>query len=298
MIHSSDIKKNKIITNIVIIAFAVVIYTIAFFIIRYTDSSMPVEIYFLVAGGISFATTFFTYYFSDKLILSSVKARKAESRKEKYYERLLKNISIGTGFRNPPELYIMDSNSLNAFATGRNKENSIICVTTGLIELLDEGEIECVLAHELSHIQNEDIKIATIISVMVGFIAILGRFFLNSRINSKDKPKNFEFLYILGLIFILISPLVSKLTELFISRKREYMADAGSVFLTKNLEALISALVKIHENSNEMEYSTAGISSLFISNPDINKREFKGESSLFSTHPTLEERIHAIRNLK
>jgi Heat shock protein. Metallo peptidase. MEROPS family M48B len=193
----------------------------------------------------------------------------------------------------------MDTDALNAFATGRNPNHSAVCVTSGLLKKMDKYEIEGVLGHELSHIKNYDILLQTVIVVMVGFISILSDLFARGfigRRSSRDNDDNKAgaIIMLIGLVFIILSPIFANLVKLAISRNREYLADARSVEFTRNPSGLISALEKIRDDSVQMSTYSKTTASLFISSPD--KKE-KNRDSLLSTHPNINNRINRLRNI-
>ena len=191
----------------------------------------------------------------------------------------------------------MDSNALNAFATGRNPNHSAICVTTGLLNRMDKYEIEGVLGHELSHIKNYDILLQTIVVVMVGFISILSDLFVRGglRRSRSDRNNNASgIIMIIGLVFIILSPIFANLVKLAISRNREYLADARSVEFTRNSAGLISALEKIRDDSEPMTSYSKTTASLFISSPNLRDKE---RDSLLSTHPNINNRINRLKNI-
>lgn len=294
-----NVKKNKFQTGLTIFLFMVAIYYIIYFILKMTNIG---KTGIIVAAIASFAMTFFTYWNSDKIILKTVKARKPTGMEEHYIDELLSNLCIAAGLPVRPELYIMESEQVNAFATGRNLEHSIICLTTGIIKRLDRAELEAVIGHELTHIINRDMSVSTIVSVMAGFITILADMILRfngfNNNDSESSDRGSIIIVIIGVLALILAPIFTSLVQLFISRKREYMADAGSVGLTRNPEAMISALIRIHEDPTRMDIPTKSVQGLFISNPDPQLKKIKGESSIFSSHPTLEERVEAIRKLQ
>ena len=213
-----------------------------------------------------------TYYNCDKVVLASVRARQATEEEYAQLNHILDGLMVASGLENRPRLYVVDSMQPNAFATGRDPEHSIICVTRGLLDKLDYYELEGVVAHELAHIKNYDIRLSAVISVMVGFVVMLSDMFVRVRFRhsrDNDDDRGNAILMIIGLIFLIISPLVSQLIQLAVSRRREYLADATAVGFTRNPDGLINAL---------------------------NKR--KASSNFFSTHPGIEERIEALKNLK
>lgn len=296
-----NVRKNKIQTGITIFLFMVGIYFLSYFIMKTLNMG---RYSLIIAMLISFGTTFATYWNSDKIVLKMVGAREPSSQEEYYINEMLVNLCIAAGLSKRPRLYIAESNQLNAFATGRNLENSVICLTTAIIDRLDKTELEAVIGHELTHIINNDMSITTLISVMAGFITIISdvalRFGGYSRRSSDNESggSGSVIMLIIGFAALILSPLISKIVQMFISRRREYMADAGSVALTRNPDSMINALVKIHEDANVMDVPVNSMQGLFISNPDPKRKNFKGKSSIFSSHPSLEERIRAIENLK
>ena len=282
-----DIKKNKIKTGIIVFAFLTMITLIIYYICNafgYSEFSIVIALIF------SIISTIITYYNCDKVVLASVKARPATKDEDLQLTNILEGLMITSGLNSKPRLYVVDSMQPNAFATGRNPENAVICVTKGLLEKLDYYELEGVVAHELAHIKNYDIMVSAVVSVMVGFVVMLSDMFLRVTFRS-------AVLMIIGLIFLIISPLVSQLIQLAVSRRREYLADATAISFTRNPDGLISALLKISGDSAELENASNSSAHMFIVTPLKNKRK-TDRSSLFSTHPAIEERVEALRNLK
>lgn len=294
-----NIKKNKIQTGITIFIFMIAIYYLTYFILKLFNVG---QFGIIIAGIMAFLMTFATYWNSDKIVLKTVNARKPTGIEEHYIDEMLTNLCIAAGLSHKPELYIMETDQANAFATGRNLEHSVICLTSGIIKKLNKTELEAVIGHELTHIINSDMSVSTIVSVMAGFITILADMALRfGRFSDNDSDSNGGFsiiILIFGIIALILAPFFTNLVQLFISRKREYMADAGSVALTRNPDAMISALVRIHEDPVKLNTSVKSVQGLFISSPDPSVKKIKGESSIFSSHPTLEERVEAIRKLK
>ena len=214
---------------------------------------------------------------------------------------------VASGLPNKPRLYVVDDAQPNAFATGRNPENAVICVTTGLLEKLDYYELEGVIAHEMSHIKNYDIRLSCVVSVMVGFIVMLADLFsrtlfwggLRDNDNDGDSKAN-GILMIIGLIFLILSPIFGSLMQLALSRKREFLADATAVEFTRNPDGLISALEKLENDPNQLETANSATANMYIVNPfkKDTKEGRKRTTSIWSTHPSTEDRIAALRNLK
>ena len=294
-----DIKKNKIKTFEIVLLFLTIIALMIYFISYYFMESSIFALIF--ALGFSIVSTLLTYWNSDKLVLKSVNAYKAEGPQYDEIQHILDGLMIASGLNNRPELYIMDSDQPNAFATGRNPEHAVICLTTGIIKKLDYYELEGVIGHELSHIKNYDIRLSAVVSIMVGFVVMLADIFRRNIIyrrsgnrSNGDKSTFNLILIVLGSISLLLAPIASKLIQLAVSRRREYLADATSVQMTRNPDAMISALVKISSDNTEMEQASNSSSHMFISNP------FKGKkmSAILQTHPNIEDRIAAIEKLR
>ncbi len=227
------------------------------------------------------------YYNSGKIAIASVGAKEASKEKHKQYYDLIEGLTIASGLP-MPKLFVMESQQINAFASGRDPRNAVICATTGALEKLDKKELEGVLAHELSHVANYDIRYITLATVMVGMIAIISEIFLRSLwFRNDNENKNMIFIF-LGILMAILAPIVVQLVQLAISRKREFAADASGIKFTRYPQGLIGALKKIQkENYPEKKVSKA-IAPLFFSNPLRN---------IASTHPPLEERIKILEKM-
>ena len=293
-----DIRKNKIKTGVIVFAFLTMITLIIYYICNafgYSEYSIVLALIFSVISTVA------TYYNCDKVVLASVRARPATREEDLQLTNILDALMITSGLTNKPRLYVVDSMQPNAFATGRNPEHAVICVTTGLIEKLNYYELEGVVAHELAHIKNYDIMVSAVVSVMAGFVVMLSDMFLRvtfrRRRNDDDSGSANAIVMLIGLIFLIISPIVSQLIQLAVSRRREYLADATAVSFTRNPDGLISALRKISSDDTTMETASESSAHMFIVTPFKNKRK-TDKSSLFSTHPAISERIEAIESLK
>lgn len=291
-----DIKKNKVKTGVIVFGFLTMITLIIYYICNafgYSEYSIVIALVFSIISTVA------TYYNCDKVVLASVKARPATREEDLQLTNILDALMITSGLTNKPRLYVVDSMQPNAFATGRNPENAVICVTTGLIEKLNYYELEGVVAHELAHVKNYDIMVSAVVSVMAGFVVMLSDWFLRItfRRRRNDDDNANPVIMIIGLICLIVSPIVSKLIQLAVSRRREYLADATAVSFTRNPDGLISALRKISADDTTMETASEGSAHMFIVTPFKNKRK-ANKSSLFSTHPGIEERIQAIEDLK
>ena len=293
-----DIRKNKIKTGFIVFGFLLMITLIIYYLCYAFGYS---EYALFVALAFSIISTIATYYNCDKVVLASVQARPATKEEDLQLTNILEGLMVASGLTVQPKLYVVDSNQPNAFATGRDPEHSVICVTKGLLEKLDYYELEGVVAHELSHIKNYDIRLSAVISVMVGFVVMLSDIFTrrfyyssNRRNNDKDNSAN-AILMILGLIFLIISPIVSQLIQLAVSRRREYLADATAASLTRNPDGLISALQKISGDNSELNVASKSNAHMYIVTPFKNS---KNKTNIFSTHPDTASRIEALRNLR
>ena len=288
-----DIKKNKIKTGAIISIFIVIITLIVYYICMAFDLGY---MSIFIALTISIISAFASYYNCDKIVLSMNKARPATEEEYSKLNNILDALMVSSGLEYRPNLYVVDDNQPNAFATGRDPKHSVICVTTALLDRLDYYELEGVLAHELSHIANYDIRLSAVITVMVGLIVMLSDMFTRHfifRDRDNDKGKGNAIIMLLGLICLIISPIFAKLLQLAVSRRREYLADATAVQFTRNPDGLISALEKISSDPNELKTASNSTAHMYISEPFRKKT-----NSLFSTHPPIEERINALRNIK
>lgn len=257
-----------------------------------------------IALGVSLVSAFISYYSSDSIVLASCKARPATKEENLKLVNILDSLVVSSGLEATPRLYVVEDAQPNAFATGRNPKHSIICVTTGLLEKLEYYELEGVIAHELGHIKNYDILLSAVVTVMVGLIVMLSdmytRTFLwgNNR-RSNDKDSGNGIMMLIGLLCLVLSPIFGKLMQLAISRKREFLADATAIQFTRNPDGLISALQKISSDPNELQSANTATAHMYIAEPfrkDANGKE--NRSTLFSTHPSIEDRIEALRNIK
>ena len=289
-----DIKKNKIKTGAIISIFVLIITLITYYICMAFDLGY---MSILIALIFSIGSAFLSYYNCDKIVLSMNKARPASEIEYQKLNNILDALMISSNLKFKPKLYVVDDNQPNAFATGRDPEHSVICVTTALLDTLNYYELEGVIAHELSHITNYDIRLSAIVTVMVGVIVMLSDMFTRNflyRDNDRDSDnKGNGVVMLLGLICLIISPIFTKLLQLAVSRRREYLADATAVQFTRNPDGLISALIKISQNPNELKNASKSTAHMYISNPFKDKK-----TSWFSTHPAVEDRIEALRNIK
>ena len=295
-------KKNKFESGIIISIFILVITLIVYYIcnaLRLGTMSIVISLIF------SISSAWASYYYSDKIVLSLNKARPATKEEDQKLVNILDALMVTAGLPNKPRLYVVDDAQANAFATGRNPQNAVICVTTGLLEKLDYYELEGVIAHEMSHIKNYDIRLSCVVSVMVGFIVMLSDLFSRTLFwgGMKDRDSDNKangILMIIGLIFLILAPIFGSLMQLALSRKREFLADSTAVEFTRNPDGLISALEKLENDPNQLQTANNATANMYIVNPFKKnaKNGTKKSTNIWSTHPSTADRIEALRNLK
>lgn len=294
-----DITRNKIKSGFIVFCFFSIIALIIYYICMYFD----LGIYSIIIAVIfSILSTWSSYYFSDKIVLRLNNARPATKEEYQQLVNILESLIVSSGVQYMPKLYVVEDKQPNAFATGRDPEHSVICVTTGLLQKLDYYELEGVVAHELAHIKNYDIRLSAVVSVMVGFIVMISdlfsRIFYYGGFRSKDDDnKSNGIIMLIGFIFILLSPIFGQLMKLALSRRREFLADATAVEFTRNPDGLISALEKISGDPNQLDYANNATENMYIVNP-FRDKSHKEKTSIWSTHPSTADRIEALRNLK
>ncbi len=256
----------------------------------------------ILYGAVIFAVVmnFVSYWWSDKIVLAMSSAKEVTHDNARELYHLVENLCITAGLP-VPKIYIIDDSAPNAFATGRNPEHGVIALTTGIIEKLDKRELEAVIAHELSHIGNRDILLGTVVTVLVGFIALLSDWFLRwsifGRRGGDRENNNLQLiLTIAALVLAILAPIVAMLMQMAISRKREFLADADGALLTRFPEGLASALEKISGDQEVLEVANKATAHMYIVNPLKGSRG-KGFAKLFMTHPPIEERIAKLREM-
>src|SRR3989338_8710012 len=247
----------------------------------------------LIMAGIM---KFVSYFWSDKIVLGISGAKPVSEKDNKELYRVVDNLCIAA--RLPvPKIYVINDTATNAFATGRDPKHAAICFTTGILQKLNKQELEGVAAHELSHVGNRDTLLMSVVSILVGVIALLSDWYLRSmwyRGRNNEENKNGAIFMVIALVAAILSPLVATLIQLAVSRRRELLADASGVLLTRYPEGLISALQKISSDKEPLEVANRGTAHLYIVNP------LKGQSlaNLFNTHPPIEKRIAALREME
>jgi len=258
----------------------------------------------IFAVFLSIAMSFGSYWWSDKVVLAMYKAKPTDHNQNPELYHVVENLCITAGLP-VPKIYIIPEMQPNAFATGRDKNHAVVAVTQGILNRLDKNELQGVLAHELSHIGNKDMLLSTIVAVLAGVVAMLANFFLRisfwgggRRRSNDDNGNAGAILMVLGIIAAILAPIAATLVQLAISRKREFLADADGALLTRYPEGLARALEKISQDPTPMRITNDATSSLFIDSPYKGKEKTHWFSKLFSTHPPVEERIKALRDME
>ena len=301
------VQQNKTRSTLVMIGFVVFVTLAIYFIsqgMAYYFGYEPgglgtVGMAFIISGLMSLGS----YYFSDSIVLSISGARPADRKRDFEFYTVAENLSLAAGLPKP-KLYVIEDTAPNAFATGRDPKHAVICVTTGLLQKLNRTELEGVIAHELSHIKNYDTRLLSIVAVLVGTIALMGDWFMRMtwtgrRGRDSDDNKSGAIFLVVGIVFAILSPIVGQLIQLAISRRREYLADASGVAITRQPSGLISALQKISADREPLEAANKATAHMYIINP------LKGEghgavgwfASLFNTHPPIVERIKILQEM-
>jgi heat shock protein HtpX len=292
----NEIRKNKIKSFFLIIIFILIIGLLGTLIGQiYGNPYIGVTIAIIA----SLLYTIISFFSGDSMILSMSNAKPVSKQEYPHLYHTIEGIAIAAGIKTP-KAYVIQDDSPNAFATGRDPEHASVAVTTGLLNKLNRQELEGVVAHEISHIKNYDIRIMMIATVMIGIITLLSDFLLRTFLwgsLSEDREKNqATFIFIaLGLVMAILTPLVGQIIKLAISRKREYAADATGASLTRYPDGLANALEKIKNSNTSMKNENKATAHLYISNPLKNKKRFL--SNLFATHPDIDDRIKKLRSM-
>jgi len=289
-----QVRQNKIRSTIIVVGFITFILVAAYLI----SYAFNLGSEFLVGAFIfSLIMTLLSYYSGDQIVLNLNQAIPAD--RDKYFDfyTVVENLSLAN--QTPmPKIYVIETPAMNAFATGRDPQHAIVCATTGLLTKLNRTQLEGVIAHELSHIKNYDIRLMMIVSVLIGSLSLLtnmisrSMFFRGGRDRDNNSGNIGIILTLIGFLLLIFSPLIAQLIQLAISRRREFLADASAVKLTRQPSGLIEALQIIGQDPNILTSASTATASLYITNPFKDKL-----SSLFSTHPPLAARIKALREM-
>jgi heat shock protein HtpX len=292
-----QVESNKKRSTVVVLIFLLFIFLVSWVLSQASGYGLGmVGAAMIIAGLMSFAS----YWWGDKIILTISGARPAS--REEYFNFYTATENLSMAAQIPmPKLFVIEDTAPNAFATGRDPTHGVVCATTGLLAKLDRTELEGVIAHELSHLKNYDTRLMAIVSILVGTIALLadwfirGSLFRGDRDSREDKGNMGAILFIVGIILAILSPIIAQLIQLAISRRREFLADASGVMLTRQPSGLISALEKISKDQEPLEAANRATAHLYIVNPFKGIEMTKSFSNLFNTHPSMEERIAALK---
>jgi heat shock protein HtpX len=300
MTHYDLVNSNRIRSWAIMAGFMLFVTAAGYIMARGFDLGPGMVGWAFLFGGVS---SFVSYYFSDQIILSISGAREATRAEFFDFYTVTENLCVGARLPKP-KLYVIDDTAMNAFATGRDPQHAVVCATTGLLSRLNRAEIEAVVGHELSHIRNYDILLMSVVSILVGMLALLSDMLLRwtalggGRKRDRDSDQLQLVFFVGGLVLALLSPLIAQLIQLAISRNREFLADASSAALTKNPAAMIRALEKISQDQEPLEAANKATAHLYIANPLKNHNDAIGWfAGLFATHPPVGERIKALKAL-
>jgi heat shock protein HtpX len=253
----------------------------------------PTILTFVAIGGIGYALI--SWFMADRMVAGITGAQKIEKRDNPYLYRLLENVSIAAGLEQTPELRLIQDNAPNAFAAGRSPKKAFVAVTTGLVELMDERELEGVLAHEVSHIRNRDVRLMTLVALLVGVIALLADILLRMAFYGGGKRGSNPIITIVAFGALLLAPVAGIVIQLAVSRRREYLADASAAEITNDAEGMALALRRLQLDQSEIRNASRATAHMYIESPLRQAHGARASlSGLFSTHPPLEKRIAAL----
>lgn len=310
MITYDHIAKNKRESWILIFSFLATISLLGWVFSQAYNA--PQILYFAV--GFSVVSSLISYYFSDSITLALSQAKEVDRQSAPDLYRLVENLTIAAGLP-MPKVYIIEDSAPNAFATGRDPEHAVVCFTTGILRKLEKVELEGVVAHELSHIGNYDIRVMTLVVVLVGIVTLLADWMLRASFFGGRKKSDDNgggqlqvILVVAGLLLAILSPIIASLIKLAVSRKREYLADASGAMLTRYPEGLARALEKISGDQEPLEAANKATAHMYIINPfreDNGQMNAKSSqrggqgwlAGLFNTHPPIEDRIKRLREM-
>lgn len=292
----NHIDKNKKETALIIILFIAIVSFIGYFFGEVFDPGYGLS-YVGVALIFSGISSFISYYNSDKIVLAISGAKKVEYNDNKYLHDLVDNMCIASGLPKP-KIYMIEDTAMNAFATGRDPEHSAVCFTTGIVDKLEKRELEGVVAHELSHIQNYDIRLMSIVSILVGTVTLLSDWFTRGALyggnrKSRSGGETSGAIFLIGIILVILSPIIATLIKLAVSRSREYLADSSAALMTRYPKGLADALRKLAADNEVLEAANGATAHMYISNP------LKGRKlgSFFNTHPDINDRIQRLESM-
>lgn len=290
----SEIASNKRRSWVLIALFIILIGIVGYVIDFYFEAGGVIV---FIAIGYSIVSALVSFYAGDKVALGVAGAKPIEKKDAPELFRLVENLCI-TGGQPMPKVYIIQDEAPNAFATGRDPEHSSVAFTTGLIRSLDRAELEGVVAHELSHIKNYDIRTMTIVVVLVGTVALMTDIFLRMSLfggRGRDRKEGGGIMLVIGIVLIVLAPIIAQVIKLAVSRQREYLADASGALLTRYPDGLARALEKISATAEPMKKASTATAHLFISSPFGKKKGML--TGLFATHPPADDRVRRLREM-
>ncbi|MBU0647992.1 M48 family metallopeptidase [Patescibacteria group bacterium] len=292
-----EIDRNIYTTWLILIVFFLLIVILGYLYGEVTD----IGLFGLLIGlFVAVPSVLIGYYSADSLVLMMAGAKEIQKKDNPMLYNTVENLAITAGMPTP-KIYIIEDQAMNAFATGRGPEHAVVAVTSGLLNRLEKIELEGVIAHELSHIKNYDTRLGVMVVIFVGLIAVMADIFWRSGFRRSDSRKRSStVLMIVGLVFIILSPVIAKLLQLALSRNREFLADADGALLSRYPDGLARALEKISGQANMLKRSNSAMNHLFIINPfeSLEGQRIKSWfSNLFATHPPTEERIRRLREM-
>jgi heat shock protein HtpX len=268
----------------------------------YTDTQDGAIGFLGIFGICAMVYALFSYYAAGKITLAISHAKEIKKTDNPTLYRTVENLCIASGLPQP-KIYLIDDTALNAFATGRDPNHSAIAITSGLLDKLEKVELEGVMAHELSHIKNYDIRLQSLTVALIGLIALLSDIFLRSMMyggrnrRRSGGGKGNVIILLIGIALAILAPIIAKLMHLAISREREYLADASGAMITRFPEGLARALEKISHDTEPLEAANKATAHLYIENPLRNEQGMKWLNKMFSTHPPIEDRIARLRGM-
>jgi heat shock protein HtpX len=294
----TEIGRNKRNTVVLIALFLCLVIALAWVFGRIYNLTwlLPMVVFFAVFQA------FASYWWSDKLALATAGAKQIEKKDNPELYRVVENLTIAGGLP-MPKVYIIDDAAPNAFATGRDPQHAAVAVTSGLLAKLDKQELEGVVAHEMSHIGNYDIRLMAVVVILVGVVVMLSDFFLRFSFfgfgdNDSDSGQLGVILMLIGIVLAILSPIFASMIQLAVSRKREFLADADGALLSGYPEGLASALEKISKDTTPLKRANKATAHLYIASPLNDHKGARGWfSKMFDTHPPVEERIRRLREL-
>lgn len=292
----NQITENKVKTFFIMFVFILIFSSFFFLLGKYFDSPWG---YFFLGFFISVFSSIGSYLYGDKLVLLTTGAKPANKKQFFDFYTVTENLALAAGLPRP-KLYVINDPSPNAFATGRDPKHAVVCATTGLLTMMNRTELEGVIAHELSHVKNYDILLASIVAVLVGTLALISDWVIRNmfwhRGSNNERSNRSPIFLVLFIIALILTPIIATIIQLAISRRREYLADASAVLLTRYPEGLVRALEKLNNSSQPLKQVTSSTAHLFIDSP-FKQKNSSWFVSLFSTHPPIEERIRILKGM-